>query len=236
VDSELSVNVSAQTGNRANVYFAHRIHLRRETFNKERKNTQRKQTNKEEKKTSFHTVWCVPAVKASMLLQSTPVSQMNTLHYGAQLLRSLFSFITVIEIIRNHWFNTQRPDIMETYYHHGRFKTITVYAACIGPRNTGNSQNYSIIKATRCTNFSKFILEMKLCMFRTVPLSVIRSYSLYTQQWYTRMSHRFPWNILILLDSCLQTCVTYTIAECTVNNSWWWTEELSETCTVSFPK
>jgi hypothetical protein len=28
--------------------------------------------------------------------------------------------------------------------------------------------------------------------------------------------------------SCLQTCMTYTIAECTVNNSWWWTEELSE--------
>jgi hypothetical protein len=29
-------------------------------------------------------------------------------------------------------------------------------------------------------------------------------------------------------------CMTYTIAECTVNNSWWWTEELSETCRVSF--
>jgi hypothetical protein len=36
--------------------------------------------------------------------------------------------------------------------------------------------------------------------------------------------------------SCLQTCMTYTIAVCTVNNSWWWTEELSETCRVSFPK
>jgi hypothetical protein len=37
-----------------------------------------------------------------------------------------------------------------------------------------------------------------------------------------------------LLESCLQTCMTYTIAECTVNNSWWWTEELSEICRVSF--
>jgi hypothetical protein len=27
--------------------------------------------------------------------------------------------------------------------------------------------------------------------------------------------------------------MTYTIAECTVINSWWWTEELSETCRVS---
>ena len=30
---------------------------------------------------------------------------------------------------------------------------------------------------------------MKLYMFRTVPLSTIRSFSLYTQQWY--MSYRF---------------------------------------------
>jgi hypothetical protein len=28
--------------------------------------------------------------------------------------------------------------------------------------------------------------------------------------------------------------MTYTIAESTVNNSWWWTEELSETCRISF--
>jgi len=30
--------------------------------------------------------------------------------------------------------------------------------------------------------------------------------------------------------------MTYTIAVCTVKNSWWWTEELSETCRVSFQK
>ena len=57
------------------------------------------------------------------------------------------------------------------------------------------------------------------------------------------------WNVLILLASCQQTCMTYTIAVysetywsysqdvskpvwhipllCTVKNSWWWTEELS---------
>ena len=38
--------------------------------------------------------------------------------------------------------------------------------------------------------------------------------------------------------SCLQavrkTCMAYTIVVCTVKNSWWWTEELSETCRVSF--
>ena len=37
--------------------------------------------------------------------------------------------------------------------------------------------------------FLKFIPGRKLYMFRTVPLSIIRSFSLYTQQWY--MSYRF---------------------------------------------
>jgi len=78
-------------------------------------------------------------------------------------------------------------------------------------------------------------------MFQTVPLSIIRSFLLYTQQWY--MSYRFAdslragsgWNcssVLILLACCM----TYTIAVCTVKNSWWWTEELSETCRVLFQK
>jgi len=60
-------------------------------------------------------------------------------------------------------------------------------------------------------------------MFRTVPLSIISSFSLYTQQWY--MSY-----------SLQKTCMTYTIAVCTVKNCWWWTEELSETCRVLFQK
>ena len=86
-----------------------------------------------------------------------------------------------------------------------------------------------ITKPTIYTNFLKFILEMKLYMFRTVPLSIIRSFSLYTQQWY--MSYRFAADscgagsgrsVLILLHSCLQqTCMTYTTAVCTVKNSWW---------------
>ena len=42
-------------------------------------------------------------------------------------------------------------------------------------------------------------------MFRTVPLSIIRSFSLYTQQWY--VSYRFS---DILLANCQQTCMIYT--------------------------
>jgi hypothetical protein len=47
---------------------------------------------------------------------------------------------------------------------------------------------------------------MKLYMFRTVPLSIINSYSLYTQQWY--MSYRqLSSRLSLQLESCLQTCV-----------------------------
>jgi len=48
-------------------------------------------------------------------------------------------------------------------------------------------------------SFLKFILGMKLYMFRTVPLSIIRSFPLYTQQWY--MSYRLCWHIPLL---CVQ--------------------------------
>ena len=53
-------------------------------------------------------------------------------------------------------------------------------------------------------------------MFRTVPLSIIINFSLYTQQWY--MSHSLRAgsgrSVLILLASS----VTYTIAVCRVKN------------------
>jgi len=42
--------------------------------------------------------------------------------------------------------------------------------------------------------------------------------------------------VLILLASCQETCMTYTIDVCTVKNSWWRTQELSETCTVLLQK
>jgi len=96
-----------------------------------------------------------------------------------------------------------------------------------------------IIKPTKCTNYSNLFFWMKLYMFRTVPLSIVRSFSLYTQQWY--MSYWFAdslqtgsgqncSSVLILLASLM----TYTIAVCTVKNSLWRTGELSETCRVLF--
>ena len=53
--------------------------------------------------------------------------------------------------------------------------------------------------------YLKYITGIKFYMFRTVPPSIIRSFSLYTQQWY--MSYRFG-------ESCQKTCMTYTIAVC----------------------
>ena len=56
--------------------------------------------------------------------------------------------------------------------------------------------------------FLKFIFGIKFYMFRTAPLSIIRNFSLYTQQWY--MSKRFADSLqlgsgrsfLILIASC----------------------------------
>jgi len=69
--------------------------------------------------------------------------------------------------------------------------------------------------------FLKFIFGLKLYMFRTVPLSIIRSFSLVHTA------------VVYVIQVC---CMTYTIAVCTVKNSRLWTEELSETCAVSMQK
>jgi len=84
---------------------------------------------------------------------------------------------------------------------------------------------FSIIKPTRCTNFTNLFFHETTCFGQFLcPSSGV--YSLYTRQWY--MSYKFVDSfragqglncsyILVLLVSCLQTCMTYTIAECTVN-------------------
>ena len=109
-------------------------------------------------------------------------------------------------------------------------------------QGTGNTPKYSwirrrrwwwyicrflIIKPTRCTNFSNLFLEGNSTCFGQFLCPSPGVFSLYTQQWY--MSYRFAdslrtgseWNcisILILLASCLQTCMTFTTAVCTVKN------------------
>jgi len=61
---------------------------------------------------------------------------------------------------------------------------------------------------------------MKLHMFQAVLLSIIRSLFIvhlalvYVIQVCRQLSSRIR---MVLLKSCLQTCMTYTSAECTVN-------------------
>jgi hypothetical protein len=62
----------------------------------------------------------------------------------------------------------------------------------------------------------------------TYLLTHLLTYSL------THSLHGAECYILIPLASCQQTCMTYTTVVCTVKNSWWWTEALSETYRVSF--
>ena len=69
--------------------------------------------------------------------------------------------------------------------------------------------------------FLRFTFGIKLYMFRT--LSIIGIFSLYTQQYIqacwqlsSRIRTELRISILILLASCQQTCMTYTIAVCTV--------------------
>ena len=42
-------------------------------------------------------------------------------------------------------------------------------------------------------------------MFQTVPLSIIKSFSLYSQQWY--MSHRFADSLPSYQQTCMYCCV-----------------------------
>jgi hypothetical protein len=99
-----------------------------------------------------------------------------------------------------------------------------------------------IIKPTRYTNFSNLFLEWNLHVSDTScihhqEISTVHTAMVYVVQVFWQLASRIRMelcSVLILLASCQQNCMTYTIAVCTVKNSWWWTEELFETCRVSF--
>jgi len=76
---------------------------------------------------------------------------------------------------------------------------------------------FFIIKPARWTNFSNLFLEWN---------------STYFGQFLCPSSGVF--HCTHGSGICHTGLLTYTIAVRTVKNSWWWTEELSETCRVSF--
>jgi hypothetical protein len=107
---------------------------------------------------------------------------------------------------------------------------------------TVHCDKFRIIKPTRCTNFS--------ILFWNKSLHVSDSSSVHHQEYFTvhtamvyvipccgQLASRIRMELsstLILLASCPQNGMTYTIAVCTVKYSWWWTEELPGTCRDSF--
>jgi len=92
--------------------------------------------------------------------------------------------------------------------------------------------------------FLKFIFGIKLYLFRTVPLSIIRSFSPYTQQWY--MSYSFADSLRAgsgrnwfrpdpaskLSRNLYDVYLCCACSEKLLR----WAEELSATCTVLFRK
>jgi hypothetical protein len=103
--------------------------------------------------------------------------------------------------------------------------------------------NFLIIKPTGCTNFSNLFWKWKSTCFGQFlcPSSGVihctLSNDICRKVFVDSFRAGSEYSILILLlESYLQTCLTCSIAACTVNNSWWWAEELSETRRISFPK
>jgi hypothetical protein len=98
--------------------------------------------------------------------------------------------------------------------------------------------NYN--KPTTRTNFSNLFWNETLHVSDSSSVQrqqffTVRTAMVYVIEFWRQLSSSRISSILILLhESCLQTCMTYTIAVCTVKISWWWTEELSESCRVSF--
>ena len=112
-----------------------------------------------------------------------------------------------------------------------------------------------IIKPTRCANFSNLFLEWKstcfgqfLCpssgVFHWAHNNGICHTGLLCVQWRTpddgqrNCSKHAEFHSKNKFEKLVhsRTSMTYTIVVCPVKNSWWWTEELSETCRVLFQK
>ena len=77
---------------------------------------------------------------------------------------------------------------------------------------------------------------MKLYMFRTVRLSIIRSlFTVHSAMVYVMQVFGQPWSrtILVLLEGCPKTVWHIPLLNVQWINPWWWTDELSETCRVS---
>jgi len=91
-------------------------------------------------------------------------------------------------------------------------------------------------KTNRRTNFPNLFCQETLHVSGSSSahhqeLSTVPSALVYVMHFWWQLSSTTR---MVVLESCHQNCMTYTSAEGTVENSWWWAEELPETCRVSW--
>ena len=103
---------------------------------------------------------------------------------------------------------------------------------------TVHHDKFLTIKPTRCTNFSNLFLEWNSARFGpfVCPSSAVFHCTHGNGICHTGLPTASEQEHMLLLTSCQQTCMTYTIAVCTAKYCWRWTDERSETCRVSFQK
>jgi len=98
---------------------------------------------------------------------------------------------------------------------------------------------FFIIRPTRCTNFTNFIFGMKPYMFRTVPLSIIRSaFTVHSAVVYVIQVCRqlLSRSICSFLKAVYKPVWHIPLLSVQWMHSWWWTEALSKTCRASYQK
>jgi hypothetical protein len=122
------------------------------------------------------------------------------------------------------------PDVKSTDPHSAH--TVYLYAHYgFDVHGSVHRDKFLIIKPTRCTNFWNLFLEWNSTCFGQFLCPSSGVFTVHTAMVYViGVCRHLSSRITMELSSIL----TYTIAVCTVKNSWWWTEELPETCGVSF--
>jgi len=114
---------------------------------------------------------------------------------------------------------------LSIFYHafpteNGLYSTINFFL--IKPTDATISQIYSRQETLHVSGSSSAHHQE----FSTVPSALV--YVMHV--WWQLLST----TILVVLESCHHTCMTYTSAEGTIEISWLWAEELPETCRVSW--
>ena len=103
-----------------------------------------------------------------------------------------------------------------------------------------------IIKPNRYTDFSNLFFGNKTLhvldssCFHHQEFFIVHTAMVYVIQGLLTACEQDQDGTAVPSWSCSQavskTCMTYNIVMCTMKNSWWWTQELSETCRVLFTK